>query len=450
MIHLDEGERPWTVTELAEQIQRELQPLRSVFVKGELSGLRLSAKGHYYFTIKDADSAMSAFLFQNVGRRIGLVPENGHEYIFRGKVDYWAQGGQLRLVVDHMQFDDLGRMRADLEALKTKLELEGAFSPQRKRPIPFLPRVVALITSPTGAVIHDLQQTIFERFENMTVLVYPVLVQGPASPQSVSGALRRCNQDAIADVVVVARGGGSFEELYGFNSEIVVRSILNSQIPVVTALGHTSDRTLADMVADAECRTPTEAGNRVVPKKADLLLALDERRRRLDREAQSRLAVQVAKLEERRRRLEMVPPALLRARQNRLLSIRQGLARLSPDQQLQRRQEGVSERKLRLAGLAQRCWAGRTGEINARQVPLRLDRWANASLDGGRRSLEQREARLQALSPTMVLRRGYSINFDEDGRALRSWTQTTRGARLRVRLGEGELTTQVEETRDGG
>src|SRR5205823_3089010 len=199
-----------------------------------------------------------------------------------------------------------------------------------KRKLPFLPQSVALLTSPTGAVIHDLQETIWERYPNIGIVVYPVQVQGANAPMSIARALRRCNQEALADVIVLARGGGSFEEMYAFNTELVARAILESRLPVVTALGHTSDRTVADLVGDAECRTPTEAGARVVPKKSDLLELLRERQRRLDREIKQRVA----------RYLERVDRA---ARE---------LTRLSPVAQVSRRAEALRDRARRLAGAA--------------------------------------------------------------------------------------------------
>ncbi|MGH7776398.1 MAG: exodeoxyribonuclease VII large subunit, partial [Candidatus Dormibacterales bacterium] len=277
MLNAEEGRRPWTVSELAQQIRQELRPLANVIVKGEVSGIRQSGRGHLGFTVKDEASLIEAMIWADTARRLPLLPEDGQEFIFQGRVDFWPQGGRLRLIVERLEFDDVGRLRARLERLKQQLEAEGAFEAARKRPIPFLPRRVALVTSPTGAVIHDLQETILDRYPTMAVAVYPAQVQGTASPASVVAALRRCNHDADCGVVVIARGGGSFEELYAFNTEAVARAILASQVPVVTALGHTSDRTLADMVADAECRTPTEAGARVVPRHADLKAQMAQR-----------------------------------------------------------------------------------------------------------------------------------------------------------------------------
>src|SRR6266568_4099701 len=260
MLRPEEAQRPFTVTELANEIRRELRPLTAMLVKGEVSGMKRGTKGHYSFAIKDGQSLINGFLYADDARRVTTLPEDGQVFVFRGRVDFWTQYGTIRFVVDQIEFDDVGKLRARLEELKRRLEAEGAFAAARKRPLPFLPDAVALLTSPTGAVIHDLQETIWERYPNMGVVVYPVQVQGAAAPMSVSRAMRRCNQEALAQVIVLARGGGSFEELYSFNTELVARAILDSRLPVVTALGHSSDRTVADLVSDAECRTPTEAG----------------------------------------------------------------------------------------------------------------------------------------------------------------------------------------------
>src|SRR6266436_2889944 len=349
MLRPEEAQRPFTVTELANEIRRELRPLTALLLKGEVSGMKRGTAGHYNFTIRDGLSRLDAVLFADDSRRVTTLPEDGQVFIFRGRVDFFGKTGRLSFITDKVEFDDVGKLRARLEELKRRLELEGAFAPGRKRRLPFLPSVVALITSPTGAVIHDLQETIWERYPNLGILVYPVQVQGAAAPMSVSRALRRCNEDALAQVIVVARGGGSFEELYAFNTEIVARAILGSRLPVVTALGHTSDRTVADMVADVEARTPTEAASRVVPKKADLMALLRERERRLDRETNQRVMRETEKLNVKRARLLQVLPALVRARTDRLAHAAANLARLSPMQQVARREESLHERARRLA-----------------------------------------------------------------------------------------------------
>ena len=444
----EEARRPWTVSELARQIQAELQPLRSVFVKGEVSGMKFSAKGHYSFTIRDPAAVIEAFIFGNDARRLTTLPEDGQEFIFRGRIDYWAQGGRIRLLVDYLEFDDVGKLRAKIELLKQRLELEGAFAPERKRKLPFLPVAVALVTSPTGAVIHDLQQTIWDRFPNMDIVVYPAQVQGAASPGSVATALRQANRDGRADVVIIARGGGSFEDLYGFNTEPVVRAILASRIPVVTALGHTSDRTLADMASDAECRTPTEAGARVVPKKAELRAQLADRARRLVREGLLRVESGSRAIVGRRERLGLLLPALFQHRRRRVERAAADLGRLSPAQQLTRRSIELGERALRLETVAQRSLSRRRGDLDARRGSVQLQRLAAERVAGARRELDNRAGRLEALAPEAVLARGYSITEDaETGHVLRAAAETAAGRELRVRLAAGSLGTRVIEVR---
>src|SRR5262249_53048028 len=216
----------------------------------------------------------------------------------------------------------------------------------------------------------------------MELLVYPAQVQGMASPGSVVSALRRCNQEARASVVVIARGGGSFEELYAFNTEPVARAILASRIPVVTALGHTSDRTVADMVADAECRTPTGAGARVVPRKADLRVALAERQRRVAREAGRLLSSQSERLAQRRLRLGQALPGLLRRRVERLERFRAELARLSPSRQLERRRDRLAELRTRTEAAARRMLRVRAAELANRRDSARVDRARGSALPG--------------------------------------------------------------------
>ena len=424
MLRPDEAPRPYTVTELANEIKRELRPLTAVLVKGEVSGMKKGTAGHYNFAIGDGYSKLEALLWADASRRVTTLPEDGQVFIFRGKVDFFHKNGRLSFVVDQVEFDDVGKLRARLEELKRRLEAEGAFDPKRKRRLPFLPSRVALLTSPTGAVINDLQETIWDRYPNMGIVVYPVQVQGAGAPMSVARALRRCNHDGDADVIVLARGGGSFEEMYAFNTELVARAILDSKLPVVTALGHTSDRTVADLVGDAECRTPTEAGARVVPKKADLLLQLGERERRLDRELKQRVARYVDRLERAQKEL----------------------ARLSPIAQVARREEALGDRRRRLDASALARLTRSANALGSRRAEQRLERALADKFAGATRALVHRRERLVALSPDGVLARGYSITQDaESGAVVRTTTDTATGRRVKIRLGQGRLAALVEQ-----
>ena len=446
VIRPEEAQRPYTVTELANEIRRELRPLTAVLLKGEVSGMKQSAKGHYSFVIRDGQSLINAFIYADDARRVTTLPEDGQVFIFRGRVDYWAQYGTVRFVADQVEFDDVGKLRAQLEDLKRRLEAQGAFAAERKRKLPFLPRSVALLTSPTGAVIHDLQETIWDRYPNMGVVVYPVQVQGAGAPMSVARALRRCNQEALADVIVLARGGGSFEEMYAFNTELVARAILDSRLPVVTALGHTSDRTVADLVGDAECRTPTEAGARVVPKKSDLLLQLRERRRRLDREINQRVTRDAERLSLRNQRLLQILPALVRQRTDRIARAANELGRLSPVAQVARREEALRDRTRRLESAATARLARSSHALASRRASERLERALAERFAAATRAVAHRRERLVALSPEGVLARGYSITQDaESGAVIRAASATAVNRRVDIRLGSGRLGARVDE-----
>jgi exodeoxyribonuclease VII large subunit len=442
----EEAQRPFTVTELANEIRRELRPLTALLVKGEVSGMKRGNAGHYNFTIGDGYSKLEAVLWADAANRVTTLPEDGQVFIFRGKVDFFNKNGRLSFVVDQVEFDDVGKLRARLEELKRRLDLEGAFDVQRKRRLPFLPATVALLTSPTGAVIHDLQETIWDRYPNMGIVVYPIQVQGAGAPMSVARALRRCNAEHTAEVIVLARGGGSFEEMYAFNTELVARAILESRIPIVTALGHTSDRTVADLVGDAECRTPTEAGARVVPKKADLQAALKERERRLGREIRQRLARETERLTAKRQRAVQIVPALFRHRAERLARAAADVARLSPHAQLARRDEALRERRRRIESATASSLTRASGALAARRAGERMRRAVEDRFAAAQRAIAHREQRLVALSPDGVLARGYSITHDaESGAVIRTAGETAKGRRVRIRLGAGRIGAAVDE-----
>lgn len=440
--------RPLTVLELNTRIHDLLAArLQYVLVKGEVSGVSLRS-GHVWFTLKDAAAAISAVVFAGTARRLPFLPENGQELVVTGQVDYHTQYGRVSLVVSKLDYDGAGKLRAAIEQLKRKLDAEGAFAPERKRALPFIPRCIAFITSPSGAVIHDLQQTIWERFPNMRLALYPALVQGTASQRSLVAALRQCDADQLADVVIVARGGGSFEELMAFNQEAVVRAIQGMRIPVITALGHTSDRTLADLVADREARTPTAAAEIVVPRKSDLLRQLQERRERLQRAGLTALISPGHQLQRRGDTLRRLAEEVHRRRRERLTALTDMLRQRDPREVLRQRERSLEESRRRLARardqLMERLGAGRL------QVEALRERSASLAERGWRErstGLQNRAARLLALGPEQTLRRGYSICLDgDDGSIIREAAQTDRGRPIKVMLSSGRLRATVEET----
>jgi exodeoxyribonuclease VII large subunit len=442
-----EAIKPLTVLELNTKIHDLLAArFQSVVVKGEVSGASVR-QGHVWFTLKDSAATVGAVVFSSTARRLPFLPENGQELVLTGQVDYHVQYGRVTLVVSKLDYDGAGALRQAIEQLKRRLEAEGAFAPGRKRPLPFLPQCIALITSPSGAVIHDLQQTIWERFPNVHLVLYPALVQGTASQRSLTAALRQCDRDGIADVCIVARGGGSFEELMAFNQEAVVRAIQAMRVPVVTALGHTSDRTLADLVADREARTPTAAAELVVPKKADLLRQLLDRGQRLQRAGMTCLITPRHAAELRRESLARMAREIPSRRRERIRSLEAMLRQRDPREVLSRRERSLDESRRRLdralIGVFGRIAAARTSGQAARE---RLRAAVDRDLRDRRLALEGRSGHLTALAPEQTLKRGYSICLDgTDGRIIRKAEETQVGAPIRVLLAAGRLDCTVDE-----
>jgi exodeoxyribonuclease VII large subunit len=445
----EEAIKPMTVLELNGRIHDLLAArFQSVVVKGEVSGVS-PRSGHVWFTLKDAAASINAVVFSGTARRLPFLPHDGQELVITGQVDYHAQYGRVNLVVSRLDYDGAGKLREAIDALKRRLDAEGLFSPQRKRPLPFLPRCIALITSPSGAVIHDLQQTIWERFPNVPLVVYPALVQGTSSQRSLVAALQQCDRDRMADVCIVARGGGSFEELMAFNQEPVVRAIVAMRIPVITALGHTSDRTLSDLAADREARTPTAAAELVVPKKAELLGQLRERGQRLQRAGLTVLIGPVHSLKARRQTLSRLTQDIPGRRRESLAGLERLLYQRDPREVFLRRQRALADGHRRL-GLAadstiRRLALGHEQVLGLRE---RLGTMVARSLRDQGGGLENRRARLHALGPEQTLNRGYSICRDgESGRVIRQASEARAGQAVEVVLAAGRLGCTVDEAR---
>jgi len=446
-IQPQEAIKPLTVAELNTRIHDLLAArFQSVVVKGEVSGVTLRG-GHVWFTLKDASAMVGAVIFSGTARRLPFLPENGQELVVTCQVDYHAQYGRVNLVVSRLDYDGAGKLRAAIEQLKHRLEAEGAFAPERKRALPFLPRCIALITSPSGAVIHDLQQTVWERFPNLRLVLYPALVQGTASQRSLVAALHQCDQDRLADVVIVARGGGSFEELMAFNQEAVVRAIQAMRIPVVTALGHTSDRTLADLVADREARTPTAAAEIVVPKKLDLLTQLDERGQRLQRAGLTALIAPAHEVALRRQSLTRMAREVHQRRRERTAYLEGMLRQRDPREVLRHRERSLLDCRRRLTqakdATAQRI---ATSRVQTEGLRERLVGLAGRGLRERVGALQSRSVRLGSLAPEQTLKRGYSICVDMvTGSIIREAAQSRRGQPVKVLLSAGRLHATVDE-----
>ncbi|WP_232282324.1 exodeoxyribonuclease VII large subunit, partial [Paenibacillus sp. oral taxon 786] len=246
------------------------QVLTDVWIRGEISNFTHHSSGHMYFTLKDADSRIKSIMFASYNQRLPFRPKEGTRVIARGNVSVYERDGQYQFYVTHMQPDGVGSLYLAFEQLKQKLEAEGLFAPGRKRPLPRFPKTIGVVTSPTGAAVRDILTTLGRRYPQAAVILYPVLVQGKGAAPSIVKAIRTLNAMGEADVLIVGRGGGSLEELWAFNEEQVARAIYESAIPVISAVGHETDFTIADFVADLRAATPTAAAELAVPHTAEL------------------------------------------------------------------------------------------------------------------------------------------------------------------------------------
>jgi exodeoxyribonuclease VII large subunit len=398
--------------------------LRDVWVVGEVSNFRAAASGHCYFTLKDDKAQISAVLFRSACARLRFVPRDGLEVVAGGRVKLYETRGTLQLYVASLEPRGVGALRLALEQLRDKLSAEGLLAPERKRPLPYLPRCVGVVTALGGAAIHDILTILRERFPNLRVVLRPVRVQGAGAERDIAQGIRDLETVPDLDVMIVGRGGGSVEDLWAFNDEGVARAIVGCRVPVVSAVGHEIDVTIADLVADARAPTPTAAAELVAPRKTDLAASVDERSRALRVALGRQLAV---------RRRAVV------ALRSRLRDPRRSLAT--------GRVRGNELRASLVRAFARRLSAARDS-VKAREPRLGASMRHRAEV--ARERLSGLAASLSSLSPLAVLERGYSVVWKAgDARPLRSAAGVAPGDSLRIRLAEGRLDARVESTNPG-
>ena len=413
----------FTVSTLTEAVRDMLQgALGEVWVKGEISQWRPSPSGHVYFTLKDQGAVLPCVLWRSQVARLKFKPEDGLEVLLGGGLDVYLPHGRYQLQVRTLEPLGAGALQQAFERLRKRLEAEGLFAPEHKVPLPLLPKRIALVTSPTGAAVKDLVTVIRRRYPDVTLLLVPVRVQGAGAAEEIAHAIAFADRAARADVIVAGRGGGSLEDLWAFNEEVVARAIFACRTPIVSAVGHETDVTMADLVADVRAATPSQAGELVVPVKAELVARLADEQRRLAQRLRVRLDRAWQRLESLADRpLLRSPRGLFVPRRVRLEHLRTRLTALSPAASLVARRE-------RLETLARRARGS-----------------ATATVLGRRSALERAAAALGALSPLSVLARGWSLTTTVDGRVLRAVGDVLVGARLRTRLADGgALLSRVE------
>ncbi len=438
--------RIYTVSELSAALralfEREFQ---DIWVAGEISGVRAAASGHVYFTLKDDAAVLRCVVFRSTLRYLRFKPEEGIAVLARGRLDLWEARGEYQMLVEYLEPQGVGALQVAFEQLKKKLAAEGLFDPARKRPIPRIPRRIGIITSPVGAVISDMLQILQRRFPALHVRVYPALVQGEGSVEDVCGGLDYFSRTGWPDVVVLARGGGSLEDLWTFNEEAVARAIAACSVPVVSAIGHETDFTIADFVADLRAPTPSAAAEMLTPSRQQLLEQIAGILSKMNQAMRYRLTQAARSLQERGlpRAFSVLQRRLGRSFQRvdeldyRLRELaRSGL-------EARRRRLQALEVRLRAQDLRLRFSEFRRRLESARQV---LEVRTRERVAGMRVRLEPLVAQLGQLSPLRVLERGYAIVQDEAGRIVKDATEAPPETRLRVRLARGQLRVGVIES----
>lgn len=385
---------------LVKAVLESVPEFGNVYVRGEISNYKLYPSGHHYFTLKDGSGALRCVMFKGQALRLRFRPENGMKVIAVGRVSVYPRDGTYQLYCDALSPDGVGDLHVAFEQLKEKLWKEGLFDEAHKKPLPEYPRTIAIITSPAGAAVHDMIRILRRRYPLAGVKLLPVRVQGAEAPPEIAGALRYANRHRVADLIITGRGGGSIEDLWAFNDERVARAIYDSEIPVISAVGHEPDVTIADFVADVRAATPSHAAELAVPDQTELLERLQSQR------------------------LHM-----LRSQSKRVELLRRRLTELAGKRVLTDPMAVVQDKRLALD-----------------HVQKELCHAALAGLAKPRAALAALAASLDAMSPLKVLGRGFALVTSEEGAPLRRTEDAPVGSRITARLSDGRLLCRVEET----
>ena len=436
-----------TVAELTRAIRGTLETkFGAVWVQGEISNYKLHPSGHQYFTLKDQRAAISCVIFRNTLPPFPKPLNDGAQVQVYGQVSVFEARGQYQLSVQILQTRGLGLLQAKFEALKRKLEAEGLFDSARKRPLPRFPKRIGIVTSPSGAAIRDILNVLERRAPGLEILINPVRVQGIGAATEIAVAIRELTRPNESwkplDLVVVTRGGGSIEDLWEFNEEIVARAIFEAPIPVVSAVGHEVDFTIADFVADLRAPTPSAAAELIIPDASDLLRRVAELSSRLDRNLRNFLSQNQTRLRFLSER------TLSRELMQRMRNAQQALD-LATDSLSRRAARAILDARAALASAAQKLQA----HSPAREIAARRDRvrdlqrrfaaLPSRQVERARQRFQQVEGILRVLGPDATLRRGYSITTTESGTVIKSITQVAPGNRIKTRVADGTFSSHV-------
>lgn len=417
--------------------------LSDVWIRGEISNFTHHSSGHMYFTLKDESSRIRAIMFGSHNQKLPFIPKEGSRVIARGNVTVYERDGQYQFYATHMQPDGIGSLYLAFEQLKKKLEAEGLFASERKRITPTYPKTIGVITSPTGAAVRDIIITLKRRYPQANIVLYPVLVQGKGAAPSIVKAIEALNSMGEADVIIVGRGGGSLEELWAFNEEMVARAIFKSSIPIISAVGHETDFTIADFVADLRAATPTAAAELAVPQIEEIKATLQLRERQLQHSLKQRVQQgreRLAALQRSpvlvhpRRTLQQHTERLDRLQLQLTRSIRSGI-KLNKEQKAR-----IHHSLLRFNPTEQVSSAKKNREKSQRQ----LNQAMISILKVHQTQLGSAIRQLDALSPLKVMSRGYSLVYDEqEKRLIKSISDVQLGDLVKIRVNDGQFDCQV-------
>ncbi|MFB3896138.1 MAG: exodeoxyribonuclease VII large subunit [bacterium] len=438
--------KPYSVSELTYKIKEQLESnFGDIWVEGEVSNFRVSTSGHAYFKLKDAQSLLGSVIFKGVLKSIGFSLEDGQHIVARGHIDVFTPRGEYQLIIETAEPLGVGALQKAFEQLKNRLLQEGLFDIKYKKPIPLYPQRIVVVTSPTGAAIRDILHILNRRFANVHVVIYPVLVQGKEAAGQIATAITDLNKLGNYDVIILARGGGSLEDLWPFNEEVVARAIFASTIPIISAVGHEIDYTISDFVADLRAPTPSAAAELVVKNKIEVVDKIEQVSRFLRSIIEKKLDVLKAKTQQLSDRPVLARPFEQINRwvlyldnitsqihtqikyqteltRNNIQSISNQLQKISPVQKLKICQERIKASERTLHDII----------IHRNQLL--------------RQELVAKTEKLEVLSPLSILARGYSISYRvSDNRIIRSSSQLGRGDKVVVQLSEGKFTGKVEE-----
>ncbi|QHT60446.1 exodeoxyribonuclease VII large subunit [Paenibacillus lycopersici] len=438
--------RIFSIKEINRYIGMKLESdnlLNDVWLRGEISNFTHHSSGHMYFTLKDKDSRLKCIMFASHNQRLPFMPKEGAKVLARGNIAVYERDGNYQFYCTSMQPDGVGSLYLAYEQLKRKLQDEGLFEPARKRPIPKFPKAIGVITSPTGAAVRDILITLQRRHPSVPVLLFPVSVQGTGAAPAIVRAIETMNRLAEVDVLIIGRGGGSLEELWAFNEESVARGIAASLIPVISAVGHETDFTIADFVADLRAATPTAAAEQAVASVHELQARLGQMEARLVQMLRMRLQGSQERLSRLRRSQVFLNPRKFVLQQAQLLDVMQ--------ERLRNRMLRLAERnreKYRNAHAAlNRAHPGGKAALAGRElqaISARLEAGMAAGMKERRLQLLASMRQLDALSPLKVMSRGYSLVYDEHGTKLvKSVSDVQPGDLVKVKLSDGQLECQV-------